>query len=297
MKAFCSIWLKGVDQRRYAIFRVGFAILMLLHFACILPYAVSLLSHEGISPSSMSAIGFHEITGGISVSIFNLITSPLLVNLAVLLAIIACLLMISGKYSRTSLIYCFIIQLSFIHRAPISTTGWDTIITNICLILIFSPLGENWGLKSLIKNRLQINSVSETPRYGLVLIQMQVFVIYWQTVLQKMGDYYWANGESITYFFLSHHGRFSGQWPVNIHGLLDKINYLTLLTELAIPILLWISKTRKIGLVIGISFHVCIAALGINLFLFSLTMIVSYLAFLKPWEIGMGKYKNISQCN
>ena len=71
-----------------------------------------------------------------------------------------------------------------------------------------------------------------------------LFIIYWQTVIQKLDDQYWAKGESITYFLLSHHGRFLGSWPVAWHDLLDKINYLTLIIELAIPILLWIRNTN-----------------------------------------------------
>ncbi|MDB4712525.1 HTTM domain-containing protein, partial [Verrucomicrobiales bacterium] len=130
-------------------------------------------------------------------------------------------------------------------------------------------------------NKKQINL--KAPQYGLVLIQLQVFIIYWQTVIQKLGDQYWAKGESITYFLLSHHGRFTGSWPVTWHELFDKINYLILLVELAIPILLWIRNTRRLGLWIGIGLHLSIAILGINLALFSLTMIVSYLAFTDPW--------------
>jgi len=284
MKGFYSIWLEEVDSRRYAALRIGFSILLLLHFLWLLPYSDSLLSNEGISSSNMSDIGFHEITGGKSISLFSLIQSPIFVSILLLSAIVLCILSIFGKYSRLAIIFCFLIQLSIIHRAPISTTGWDSIITNLCIILIFSPLGTHWNPVNLLRNQKPKEPDINFPRYGLVLIQIQTCIIYWQSVFQKMGDYYWKNGESITYFLLSHHGRFQGKWPVHFHGLFDKINYLTLLIELTLPLLLWISKTRKIGVIIGIGFHVSIAILGINLTLFSMTMIICYLAFFPVWE-------------
>ena len=233
--------------------------------------------------SSAAKIGFYQLTGGTSISLFNYFQSSFEVTIIFIFAIIASLTLAWGKWARTTLFVCFFIQLSFIHRAPASTTGWDSILTNLGFILLFSPLGKDWNPWNLFRqwNKKQLNL--KAPQYGLVLIQLQVFIIYWQTVIQKLDDQYWVKGESITYFLLSHHGRFPGSWPVAWHDLLDKINYLTLIIELAIPILLWIRNTRRLGLWIGIGLHLSIAILGVNLALFSLTMIVSYLAFIEPW--------------
>ncbi len=283
MNAFSRLWLKNIDSRRYAITRIGFALLLLSHFVHLFPYRDNILSNVGMNNSSAAIIGFHELTGGTSISIFNYFESSTEVTIILIIAIISALILAWGKWARTTLFICFFIQLSLIHRAPVSTTGWDSILTNLGFILLFSPLGKDWNPWNLFKqwNKNQINL--RASQYGLVLIQLQVFIIYWQTVILKMGDQYWAKGESITYFLLSHHGRFKGSWPVTWHELFDKINYLILLVELAIPVLLWIRNTRKIGLWIGIGFHLSIAILGINLALFSLTMIVSYLAFIDPW--------------
>ena len=283
MNVFSRLWLKNIDSRRYAITRIGFALLLLSHFVHLFPYRNNILSNVGMNNSSAAIIGFHELTGGTSISIFNYFESSTEVTIILIIAIISALILAWGKWARTTLFICFFIQLSLIHKAPVSTTGWDSILTNLGFILLFSPLGKDWNPWNLFKqwNKNQINL--RASQYGLVLIQLQVFIIYWQTVIQKMGDQYWAKGESITYFLLSHHGRFKGSWPVTWHELFDKINYLILLVELAIPVLLCIRNTRKIGLWIGIGFHLSIAILGINLALFSLTMIVSYLAFIDPW--------------
>jgi hypothetical protein len=283
MNAFSLLWLKNIDPRRYAIARIGFALLLLSHFVHLFPYRDTILSNAGMTHSSAAKIGFYQLTGGTSISLFNYFQSSFEVTIIFIFAIIASLTLAWGKWARTTLFVCFFIQLSFIHRAPASTTGWDSILTNLGFILLFSPLGKDWNPWNLFRqwNKKQLNL--KAPQYGLVLIQLQVFIIYWQTVIQKLDDQYWAKGESITYFLLSHHGRFPGSWPVAWHDLLDKINYLTLIIELAIPILLWIRNTRRLGLWIGIGLHLSIAILGVNLALFSLTMIVSYLAFIDPW--------------
>ena len=161
MKGFYSIWLEEVDSRRYAALRIGFSILLLLHFLWLLPYSDSLLSNEGISSSKMSAIGFHEITGGKSISLFSLIQSPIFVSILLLSAIVLCILSIFGKYSRLAIIFCFLIQLSIIHRAPISTTGWDSIITNLCIILIFSPNNHLEGINFTVCSKANLFRISK----------------------------------------------------------------------------------------------------------------------------------------
>ena len=283
MKRFAQLWLKDIDERRYAMTRIGFALLLLFQFIHLFPYRKTILSNTGITDSTAAQIGFHELTGGTSISLFNYFQSSSQVTVILITAIIASLTLALGKWARTSLFICFFVQLSLIHRAPSSTTGWDLILTNIGFILLISPLGNKWNPRNLLQQWSKKNINHKAPQYGLVLIQIQVFIIYWQTVTQKLGDQYWAKGESITYFLLSHHGRFTGSWPVSWHELFDKINYLILIIELAIPVLLWIRNTRKLGLWIGIGLHLSIAILGINLALFSLTMIMSYLAFVDPW--------------
>ena len=283
MNRFAQLWLKDIDERRYALTRIGFALLLLFQFIHLFSYRKAILSNAGMTDSTAAQIGFRELTGGTSISLFNYFQSPFQVTLILVIAIIASLTLAWGKWARTSLFICFFVQLSLIHRAPSSTTGWDSILTNIGFILLFSPLSNQWNPRNLLKQWSKKNINLKAPQNGLILIQIQVFIIYWQTVTQKLGDQYWAKGESITYFLLSHHGRFTGSWPVSLHELLDKINYLVLIIELAIPVLLWIRNTRKLGLWIGIGLHLSITILGINLALFSMTMIISYLAFVDPW--------------
>lgn len=279
LEFYRAIWLKGVDERRYALLRIAFASLLLIHIAHLWPYRITLLCSDGIiDPLAASSSG-----PGLYLSIFALLNSPLAVTIIFLTAALATLLLAWGKLARPMLGILFWFLLSIMQRAPVSASGWDFILINLALILLFSPLGGKWNPQNLLLGKGRPPEAQSVPRYGLVLIQLQVFIIYWQTVMLKIDNYYWQTGDFMTYFMLSHHGRFPGEWVVNWQGLLDMLTYLTLLVELAIPILLWIPKTRRAGLFLGVTFHLGIAIFGVNLTIFSLVMVTTFLAFTNPW--------------
>ena len=273
------IWLRPVDSRRYALVRMVFAAVTLLHIANLWPYRIALLCNDGM-------IG--QVTGsgsvpGFYISIYALLDTPLAVTASFLIAASATILLGYGKWARPMLAVVFLFLLSVMQHAPISAAGWDFILMNLGFILLFSPLGNQWNHRNLLCKKGTPPDTEFMPQYGLSLIQLQVFVIYWQTVILKINNYFWQTGDFMTYFMVSHHSRFPGSWVINWQGLLDMMTYMTLLVELAIPVLLWIPKTRRIGLVIGIGFHLGIALLGINLGMFSIVMISTFVAFLNPW--------------
>ncbi|MFP6874201.1 MAG: HTTM domain-containing protein [Verrucomicrobiales bacterium] len=281
VEAYRSIWLKGVDERRYALLRIAFAAVALVNIAHLWPYRITLLCANGIIDPAVA----WDSGPGLYLSIFAAVNSPAPVTVVFIAAAAATLLLAWGKLARPMLGILFWFLLSIMQRAPVATSGWDFILLNFAAILLFSPLGEKWNPYHLLLLRKgSPMDPQSVPRYGLVLIQLQVFVIYWQTVIQKIGDYYWQTGDFLTYFMLSHHSRFAGSWVIHWHEFLDMLTYLTLMVELAIPILLWIPKTRRLGLFLGVAFHLSIAVFGVNLSIFSLVMIMTYLAFISPWQ-------------
>jgi hypothetical protein len=280
VEAYRSIWLKEVDERRYALLRIAFAAVVLVNIAHLWPYRITLLCADGIiDPAVASKSG-----PGLYLSLFATVNSAALVTFVFAAAAVATLFLAWGKLARPMLGILFWFLLSIMQRAPVSASGWDFILLNLAFILLFSPLGKKWNPRHLLLRKGRFPDSQTVPRYGLVLIQLQVFVIYWQTVIQKLDNYYWQTGDFMTYFMLSHHSRFAGSWVIHWQGLLDMLTYLTLMVELAIPILLWIPKTRKVGLFLGVTFHLGIAIFGVNLAIFSMVMTVTFLAFINPWH-------------
>jgi hypothetical protein len=125
------------------------------------------------------------------------------------------------------------------------------------------------------------------PRYGLVLMRLQVLVIYWQAVLRRLlsPDPYWSNGEFLSYFFLSHNARWPGRWVLEYEAVFTAATHAVQLAEFAIPLLLWVKKTRWWGMLLGFCLHAGVSLFAHGLGLFFLAMMMSYAAFLSTEDV------------
>jgi hypothetical protein len=149
LEFYRAIWLKKTDVRRYALLRIAFASLLLIHIAHLWPYRITLLCSDGIiDPLAASSSG-----PGLYLSIFALLNSPAAVTIVFLVAALATLLLAWGKLARPMLGILFWFLLSIMHRAPVSASGWDFILINLALILLFSPLGGKWNPRNLLPGR------------------------------------------------------------------------------------------------------------------------------------------------
>ena len=128
------------------------------------------------------------------------------------------------------------------------------------------------------------------PNYGITLMRLQVLLIYWQTVIFKLGDKYWQDGEFLTYFLMSSFARWPHERIAAWNDLLIPMTYMALLIEILLPIFLFAPRTRKLGFVIGIGFHLLIAIIGRHLWLFSATMCMTYVAF-----VSVGRLEAIEE--
>jgi hypothetical protein len=118
-------------------------------------------------------------------------------------------------------------------------------------------------------------------------MRLQVLVIYWQAVLARVlhPDPYWRSGEFLSYFMLSHHARWPGSWVLEYGGLLALGTYAILFAETAIPVLLWVKRTRWWGALVGTALHAGICLVARDLEMFWLAMMMSYLAFLRTEDV------------
>ena len=266
-------WTGLTDARRYDLVRAGFGLLALVQVVHLWPYRHAFYSQDGMASAAAAA----ELNPGLSLSVFQWAGSPAAVTAIFFGAGLVSLLFAAGVFARTMAFLIWFFLLSALHFSPLSSTGWDFVLGNFFFLLLFSPLGGS---------REPGNSLA--PRYGLTLMRLQVLVIYWQSTLVKFLDEDWQSGEYLSYFFLSHHGRFGGTWPADWTGLLSLVTYASLLIELALPLLLWNRATRRIGFALGLVFHLAILVLAVNIGMFSLTMLVTYLAFVDFDEPASG---------
>lgn len=262
-------WCELVDDRAYAAFRIAFSIVALANLINLWFYRDAFFTSDGMIPSEV--IG--EAGWYTQLSVFNLITSSWAVSLyfAVSAGAIICLGL--GVSPRLAAVLVFIWHLSFTYRAIPGCTGWDHVLRAYSFLVMVSPLGVSWSLRRFSPPR-------SVPNYGISLMRLQVAVIYWQGIVVKLGDKYWQDGEFLSYFLLSVHARWPHRRVAEWNDLFIPATYIAILIEIAIPILLFIPRTRKFGFLLGFSFHLLIAIMSRHIIFFSLTMWMTYVAFI-----------------
>ena len=84
-------------------------------------------------------------------------------------------------------------------------------------------------------------------------------------------------------------------WVLEYGGLLTLTTYAVQVAEVAIPMLLWVKKTRWWGMLLGFLLHAGICVFARDLGLFFLAMMMTYTAFLRTGdiEIVQGRVKRL----
>lgn len=173
----------------------------------------------------------------------------------------------------------------------------------VLLLLLFSPADESVSLKSVLRlvRTRRFSPFSIDPLIGPVrpltfqrMIMVQVCLVYFLAGLQKINPGF-LHGAVLAQEL----GTASRQWAMLLTGLLggETVSRLqtmllsqeatvtaamaTLALEMALPFTLWFRNTRTPSLIVGILFHIAIAAL-LGIPTFSCAMVGSYLLFLEP---------------
>lgn len=272
IEAYENFWLKKVDARIYELFRIAFGILVLVNLASLWPIRDALLTSDGLTDVKLSSYVFKYTT-----SIFWYWYSPSFISGAFIVAGIACVCLSAGLLTRFAAVVVFLFQLSYSIRIDLARSGWDVVLVSMAFTLMIAPIGRVWNLDSYFKKKGREKLVS-SPVYALRFIQIQITLIYLEALFTKMSDEDWQNGNAVAYFTMSGFSSLQSAVFYKSAWLSPSLTYLTLAVELVLPAFLWTKKFRFSGFLIGFMFH---AIAGFTqLYLFSLVMMVSYLAFL-----------------
>lgn len=269
---FGRIFLGTEDERVCASVRIGFAIAALFNLMFLWPMRETLFATGG-TLDFQAAVDRSEIG---TVLLFQAFQSAFGVSILMLAVAVALLMLMAGVLPRIAAIFVFVWHLSYCERAPIALTGWDWVLRAFAFLVMVSPTGRWLPLQP-----------RRVASYGLVLMRLQVLAIYLQTVASKLtnADPYWRNGEFLSYFLMSHFARWPGTWAAEHVGALRVGTYVALAAELAIPILLYVRRTRFYGALLGLLLHGSICVVGRNFEPFLLTMMMTYLAFLATSDV------------
>jgi hypothetical protein len=277
-----DLFFRREDERIYAVVRIGFAVVALLNLISLWPDRQVFFSDSGMVDQNVAMSQAYPVY----LSLFGLVRSEAAVTVVMLVTALALVMLMAGVGARLAALWVLVWHVSYIARSPIVVAGWDSVLRCFSFLILVSPMGKCWTLPAILHGKCRTVPAGVWA-YGLVLMRLQVLVIYWHAVLARLlhPDPYWRNGEFLSYFMLSHMARWPGKWVLEYGSLLALGTYAIQFSEAAIPVLLWVKRTRWWGALLGTALHAGISLFALDLELFWLTMVMSYLAFLRTEDV------------
>jgi len=268
-------WVEGLlfkpaDARVYAIVRILYALVCLINLAHLWFSAPELLTDAGL----ISSETFFRHNKAFSVLYW--ISDPFGVACLFALAFVALVAMLVGFQTRAASIVVFIWQFSYAARL-LGSSGWDYLLLNIGFALMLSSLDRTWSVRAWRARQKGEVLPKQAPQYGLLLIQLEIVLMYIQTLWHKAGDPYWRNGELATYFLMGTYSFVQTPLLLDWPKVSVVLTHLTLFLEVLAPAFLCFARTRLWGFVCGYTLHFAIFFSEVPIF--SLVCLMSYWAF------------------
>lgn len=183
-----------------------------------------------------------------------------------------------GLFTRISLALTFVSMVLFQERGPYMIFGADLVMRCVGLWILFLDSGSVWSLDARRSGRSVPTSVEHWP---VKAIQIQIALVYLVTGILKLQTDPWQDGHAV-YFAIQVGNVWKGRpdaFILDFPWVLVAMNYVTLLTELCVPFMLFYRPLRFWAFAAVFMMHS-----GIDLFMsirfFSAAMYVGLLAFL-----------------
>lgn len=219
--------------RAEALLRVGFAFVLLIQLAWLAGNVTFFYSTESPSPPTPELTAFY---------------SPGLVQVGYGFWLVCAALLLLGLFTRWAAVGCFVACLYFlVLRQPHATHAADWLIASMAFQVMLLPSNRYLALD----RRLRPKSVpSAVPAWPLRLAQLSVAFFYFTAGTSKLGDPIWRHGKGFFMTFanpaLSHH---DFTWLATLPVVSPALNYLVVIWECAMPLLLLWRRTRLFALI------------------------------------------------
>lgn len=264
-------WLKeSLYSSRIEIFFKGIYVLFLCKVLFLWPLIDDLLynyhqSGQGFGPLDLFQGAYFK-------------QNPLLVKILLVSVLVVTL---TRKRNYFLSLLMFLLYVSFHRAIHVIINGSDLMLSFFMFIGIFCTTlpkarEDSWT------EMFQVVSIN----VAILLSQIQIAIMYLVSGWDKFTSSAWRNGEAL--FHTINIDFFAVPWVRAFLGdadpsLLQAVSWLIIGFELLFPILVWPLKSRYYVLAIGLLFHLFIG-LGLSLPDFALTMIWSYLLFIRDTD-------------
>jgi hypothetical protein len=275
VKAWDSFWFAPESTATLALVRIAFGLVMIAFTLSLTPDLTALYSNVGVIPEQPNWITPFTLLG--------FWDSPLAVTALWLVMLVASVCLTLGFWSRLAAFVVFVALLSFERRSPDTLNSGDVLLRLIAFYLMLAPSGAALSVDRWRRYREAAWQFPLRSRWPMRLIQVQVSVVYFSSVLYKAMSDEWTSGTAVGLILrLADLQRLrvpdvitDQLWLVNL------FTFGTLVIELALAVLIWNRRALPFVLAAGVALHVGIE-LTIVIGFFSLAVFVSYLAFIPP---------------
>lgn len=273
LAAWNRFWFEPQPTSTLALVRIFFGLLMLLWTAFLGPDLFRMFSRSGVAPETPD---FGPGTWGL----LELAPSDAaLVTLWIAMLIASACLMV-GFRTRLAALVVFLGVLSFQRRDPWGFNSGDSLVRIVALYLVLAPAGVALSLDRLRRARDRFWEFPLRAPWALRLIQVQLSVLYFSTVWQKVRGANWNDGTAAAYSMrIEDLERFPVPGVISDSLLISNVlTFSTLIVELSLGILIWNRALRPWVIAAGIGFHLSID-LTLRVGFFSWVIFACYVAF------------------
>ncbi len=281
-------WFTPSDPRSLAILRIGVGLLVALHLLLLTGQLDRWYSTGGVlSPQSVRTLILDDAGG--QYFHFSLFNDLGLREARILhyLAIAAAVAFAAGVYSRVSGLLTLVALLSYFHRLPLLAAPVEPLFIFLIAYLTIGPADAGCSLRRLLLRRRETSTTDQAlaPSYwatlSLRLIQVHFAAFVLMMGLAKLNGDAWWEGEGIWHLLAQTHSRPLDLTSLrNVELLVNFWSHAVVYVELAFPVLVWPRLTRPLVLIAATLVWLSLI-LATGLWLFSLTLIVASLAFVK----------------
>ncbi|AMP72264.1 HTTM domain-containing protein [Ralstonia solanacearum] len=189
-----------------------------------------------------------------------------------------------GFLTPVSTVLAFLTTRSLVNRGQYMTNGGDSVAKIMAFLLIFTPCGQALSVDARLFGPTAAADTGDImrPPWAQRLMQIQLCVIYFNTMYWKLKGATWRNGTAVYYACANKMYRL-----LTFPSFLLKTPFVQTLTwgvlalELALAPGLWIDETRYWVMGAAVLMHLAFM-LFLNIHLFSFYMIASLMLFLDP---------------
>jgi Vitamin K-dependent gamma-carboxylase len=268
-------WFTPEPTSTLAVIRIVFGLLVFAWTLSLAGDLAAFFGKSGVLPKQPSAGGVWGVLG--------IFPSDFVVQLLFAVLLLSSLALVLGYHTRLAAVLVFIGVMSFERRNPYVFNTGDWLLRVMAFYIMLAPSGAALSLDRFRANRSRFWEFPLRSPWVVRLMQVQLSVIYFAALWDKLQGTTWNNGTAVSYAMrISDVHRFPDLgFLIHSAFLSNVMTFGTLVIEFSVAVFVWNRRLRPWVLLAGALLHLGIEY-SIRVGFFSLGMLTLYLAFLEP---------------